>query len=99
MKFDIHKSENSLVIRVEGKLDAGTAPELDTALADKMQNVTSVVYDFEELEYISSAGLRTLLATYKRMMKAEGSMRIVNVGAEFMSVLKLSGFADLYEIE
>ena len=99
MKFDISKSKNSLVIRVEGKLDAGTAPELDTALADKMQDVTRVVYDFEGLEYISSAGLRTLLATYKRMMKVDGSMRIVKVGAEVMGVLKLSGFADLYEIE
>lgn len=99
MKFDISKSKNSLVIRVEGKLDAGTAPELDTALADKMQDVTRVVYDFEGLEYISSAGLRTLLATYKRMVKAGGSMRIRNVGASVMEVFKVSGFADLYDIE
>ena len=99
MTFDIIRKNNSLLVAVAGKLDAETAPMLDDALAAEFENVLDVVFDLAELEYISSAGLRTLLATYKRMVKAGSSMRIRNVGASVMEVFKVSGFADLYDIE
>ena len=98
MTFDIIEIESTLIVRIEGKLDASTAPELDKALIDKMSNIARVEFDLEGLDYISSAGLRTLLATYKRMMKMNGSMRLVNVNDSVMNVLELSGFADIYEI-
>ena len=99
MDFEITRDGSSIAIAVSGKLNAETAPTLDDALAIALQDFTDIVFDLEELEYISSAGLRTLLATYKHTLKANGSMRIRNVDENVMDVLEMSGFADLYVIE
>ena len=99
MTFETMQDGDTLIITVAGRLDAETAPALDAALANASSRIVNAVFDLEQLEYISSAGLRTLLATYKRTMKAHGSMRVLNASDNVMDVLKLSGFADLYEIE
>ncbi len=99
MAFEITREDNGIVAAVSGKLNAETAPILDAALVPALQNSPNIVFDLAGLEYISSAGLRTLLVTYKRTMKAGGSMRIRNVGENVMDVLEMSGFADIYDIE
>ena len=71
------KEDNKLTVAVEGRLDTTTAPELEAALKEDIEGVEELVIDLANLEYISSAGLRVLLAAQKIMMK-QGKMVVTN---------------------
>ncbi len=83
---------------LEGRLDTSTAPELEKALRDSLDGVTKLVLDFEKLEYISSAGLRVLLAAQKIMAK-QGAMKITHVNELVNEVFEVTGFSDMLTIE
>lgn len=85
-------------IMLEGRLDTTTAPDLDGALKGILDTIDSLVLDFAKLEYISSAGLRVLLATQKVMQK-KGGMVIRNAGSDIMEIFSITGFADILTIE
>ncbi len=89
---------NDLLVSLQGRLDTGTAPDLENALKDEMDNVKSLTIDMKELEYISSAGLRVLLSLQKTMNK-QGSMVIKNVSEEIMEIFEITGFTDILTIE
>lgn len=86
-----------LTVAIEGRLDTSTAPELEKELSD-LSGVTELVLDFAKLEYVSSAGLRVLLASQKAM-NAQGKMLIKNVNETIMEVFEITGFADILTIE
>lgn len=86
-----------LNVAVEGRLDTSTAPELEKELSD-LAGVKELVLDFSKLEYVSSAGLRVLLASQKAM-NAQGKMLIKNVNETIMEVFEITGFADILTIE
>lgn len=95
----IKKSEgNKLTVEVQGRLDTVTAPELEQELTSALEGVESLVLDFAKLEYISSAGLRILLSTQKKMMGKSG-MTITNVNDEVMEVFDITGFSSVLTIE
>ena len=96
MAFETIQNGKRLDVTVSGRLDAKTAPELSDAMKKTLDGVTDIVFDLSKLEYISSAGLRVLLASYKLVSKREGSMRIENVQDDVMDVLEMSGFASLF---
>ena len=78
----------------------GSQERLDN-LAELKQSVSGVkelIFDFSEVEYISSAGLRVLLAAQK-VMNRQGSMKLIGVGAEVMEVFEITGFSDILTIE
>lgn len=87
-----------LSIALEGRLDTNTAPQLETELKRSMNGVTELVLDLAGLEYISSAGLRVLLAAQKVMNK-QGTMVIRNVNSIVMEVFEITGFVDILTIE
>lgn len=89
---------SKLTVALEGRLDTSTAPELEAALETALEGVTELVFDFVGLEYISSAGLRVLLATQKRM-NAQGTMVIKGVNETIAEVFDITGFADILTIE
>lgn len=89
---------NGLTVTLEGRLDTTTAPQLETELMGSLEGVTSLVLDFEKLEYISSAGLRVLLAAQKVMMK-QGEMKVIHVNEVVMEVFEVTGFTDTLTIE
>ena len=86
------------VVAVEGRLDTTTAPELEEALKDILANADSLILDFENLEYISSAGLRVLLSTQKAMAGKNG-MEITNVNGTIMEIFEVTGFSDILTIK
>ena len=96
MAFETIQDGKRLDVTVSGRLDAKTAPELSDAMKMTLDGVTEIVFDLSKLEYISSAGLRVLLASYKLVSKREGSMRVENVQDDVMDVLEMSGFASLF---
>ena len=88
----------ALVIALEGRLDSTTAPELEKELKDALPGVTGLTLDLEKLEYISSAGLRVLLAAQKTMSR-QGEMKLVNVNEIIMEIFEITGFSDILTIE
>ena len=96
MKIDFNKNAESLIVNVEGRLDTITAPELESFLNANMDGVDKLTIDCEKLEYVSSAGLRVLLSTQKKM---KNSMKLVNVCEVVMEVFEMTGFADIFVIE
>ena len=94
MKIEKKAEGSKLTVALEGRLDTTTAPELEEALKDALEKVDDLTMDFSGLEYISSAGLRVLLATQKIMNK-QGAMRVINVNEVVMDVFDVTGFADI----
>ena len=98
MTITKNKNDNFLTLKLEGRLDTTTAPQLESELSENLNGVTELTIDFAELSYISSAGLRVLLATQKRMNK-QGSMKLINVNDIVMEVFEITGFVDILTIE
>ncbi len=88
-----------LEIVLKGRLDTTTAPELEQAAKESLTDVKELKLDFKELEYVSSAGLRVLLATQKIMTKQGGTMAIRNVSPEVNDIFQVTGFADILTVE
>ena len=85
-------------LALEGRLDTVTAPELEKELKDALEGVSELTLDFAKLEYVSSAGLRVLLAAQKTMSK-QGEMRLLNVSETIMEIFEVTGFSDILTIE
>lgn len=98
--MNIQKTVNgtALVVELDGRLDTTTSPKLEEELRSSIDGITSLVIDFEKLEYISSAGLRVLLAMQK-IMNRQGKMLLKNVNETVMEVLEVTGFVDILSIE
>mgnify|MGYP004503263209 FL=1 len=98
MEITSKREENKVTMEITGWLDTQTAPQLGEALSQLDDNVTSLVFDFSKLEYISSAGLRQVVAAYKKMAGKEG-FKIINVSNEVFDVFRLTGFDQKIQIE
>lgn len=96
----IEKTTNGseLTIAITGRLDTSTAPELEASLKQSIDGVTKLVFDFSNLEYVSSAGLRVLLSAQKIMNK-QGEMVLRKVPEPVMEVLEVTSFTDILTIE
>lgn len=98
MNINIEKLENSTIFKLEGRLDTVTAPELEQVINNEGEALKNLVLDFSGINYISSAGLRVLLGTQKKM-NAQGSMELINVSKDVMDILEMTGFADILVIK
>ena len=87
-----------LTLALEGRLDTTTAPELEAELNASLDGITDLVLDMKDLVYLSSAGLRGVLAAQKRMNK-QGHMTVKNVCADIMEVFEITGFVDILDIQ
>ena len=96
MKINFKKSNGQLKVIVDGRLDTTTAPELAKFLEAYEGKIESLIIDCHKMTYVSSAGLRVLLATHKKM---NGSMKLTKVGDVVMEVFEMTGFADVLVIE
>ena len=88
----------ALTVALEGRLDTTTAPKLEEELRGSVAGVSRLVFDLAKLEYISSAGLRVLLAMQK-LMNRQGAMLLRNVIEAVMEVFEVTGFSDILRIE
>lgn len=96
----INKTVNGteLHVALAGRLDTITSPSLEASLKESLDGITALVFDFAELDYISSAGLRVLLSAHKTMNK-QGSMKLVRVNDDIMEIFEVTGFSDILTIE
>jgi anti-sigma B factor antagonist len=96
---DIKRELNgdTLVVSIDGRINTNTAPEFEEALSN-LDGVKHLVLDFENVAYISSAGLRVVLSTQK-VMNRQGDMVVRNVKPEVLEVFEMTGFLDFLTIE
>ena len=96
----IRKNKNGaqLTVQLAGRLDTTTSPQLESELR-VLDGVSELFLDFSSLEYISSAGLRVLLAAQKQMNSQRGVMKVLHVNESIMEVFDITGFADILTIE
>ncbi|MBR2995632.1 MAG: STAS domain-containing protein [Lachnospiraceae bacterium] len=98
MTINETRNGDELIISLEGRLDTMTAPELEEELKKVLPETKQLTFDFEGLEYISSAGLRVLLSAQKVMSK-QGSMKITHANETIMEIFEVTGFVDILTIE
>lgn len=98
MNIEIIKNENDVIVGVSGRLDTTTAPTLEKAINDNIAICKTIILDLNGLNYISSAGLRVLLTTQKKIQHT-GTMKLINVSQDIMEVFEITGFVDILEIQ
>ena len=98
MMIEIKRTDKATIIEITGRLDTTTAPALDKSINEDIGDAKNIIFDFKGLEYISSAGLRVLLAAQKKWQKI-GTMKVTNVCESVMEVFEITGFADILTIE
>lgn len=87
-----------LTLALTGRLDTNSSPALEAELKQSVGGVKELIFDFSGVEYISSAGLRILLAAQK-VMNRQGVMKLIGVSADVMEVFEITGFSDILTIE
>jgi anti-sigma B factor antagonist len=89
---------DKLTLALEGRLDTLTAPLLEAEVVGKLDGVKTLVFDFQNLAYVSSAGLRILFMAQKVMSK-QGQMIVKNVNSDINDIFKVTGFRNILTIE
>ena len=98
MTIDKTIAGTAATLKIIGRLDTTTAPELEATIDGCIAGIKELVLDCGELEYVSSAGLRVILKAQK-LMNAQGTMKLIHVNETIMEVFDITGFADILTIE
>ncbi|MEI6206101.1 MAG: STAS domain-containing protein [Desulfuromonadales bacterium] len=100
MGIQSRKEANATVVTITGKMDAVTSPEYEMTLKELIDSgETAFVVDFNDLDYISSGGLRGLLITAKLLKEKDGQIRIANVKGTVKEVFDISGFGSIFHMD
>ena len=99
MNIQKHVDGQTLTLALKGRLDTTTAPQLEQEVRASLDNVTKLVMNLAELDYLSSAGLRVLLSAQKQMNRKKGRMVVCHVCEPVMEVFDMTGFSDILTIE
>ena len=99
MTITVNKNDGELTIALEGRLDTLTAPDLEEKLDEVLDGIEKLTFDFEKLEYISSAGLRVLAGAMEIMEEQGGKMVVKNVCSDVLDVFEVTGFIEDLTIE
>ena len=96
MNIDKKLEDGKLSLKIGGRLDTNTSPELEAEL--QLEGVKEITFDLSDLEYVSSAGLRVFLTAQKAMMACGGQMTITNPNAIVKGVFDITGCSDIFTI-
>ncbi len=88
---------NTLTIALDGRLDTITSQQLEKELRTSITGVTQLIFDFEKLTYITSAGLR-VLSVAQKVMNKQGSLLICNPQPDVMEVFEVTGLSEIMDI-
>ena len=99
--MDVTKKQNGseLLLELSGSIDSGTSPELNAVIEQSLKGINSLILDFKKIDYISSAGLRVLLATFKTLSGRGGNMIIRHPNQNVMDIFTMTGFDNILTIE
>lgn len=99
MTLDIEKKENGTRLAVKGRLDTVTSQEFDSQVKQLSADAGDVVVDCADMEYISSAGLRSLISLLKSVKAAGHDLEVINLTPAVRPVFDMTGFSKLFNIK
>ena len=97
MTINIERDYELVILKITGRLDTTTAPNLDTVINELSEDTKELVLDMGGLEYISSAGIRVVLSAYKKMMSNKGIMRITKANEMVRDVFEMTELLELLD--
>jgi len=99
MKIDVGEEGNAIVMSLKGRLDAAASSEFETALSDRIsKGHNNFLLNFTDLDYISSAGLRSILAASKKLKERSGKIFLTGLHGPVEEVFTLSGFVSIFRV-
>lgn len=98
MTVDKIRDGSTLTVKLSGRLDTVTSKEFESSLKPEIDSTDLLILDFEDLDYISSAGLRVILA-FQKLMNQKGKMVVKNVNETVNEIFDVTGFCDILTIE
>ena len=99
MTINVERDFELVTLEITGRLDATTAPKLESAIYDLSEDTKELIFDMSDVEYISSAGIRVLLGAYKKMNSTNGKIRIEKVNDLVREVFEMTGLSDMLNEE
>lgn len=99
MTIDFEKNGTVLTVRPKGSIDSATAPETEKQIIPQMEGINELIFDLKAVGYISSAGLRLLMAVGLAMEKQAGSMKLFHPTPYVLEILEMTGFTDMFTVE
>ena len=99
LKLTTKKEGTSITIALDGELNTQTAPQLKELLEKSVPEADHLCLDFSHCDFVSSAGLRVLLNTYKSMKAKKATMEFVNIGPTFSEVLNITGLDAVFDVK
>lgn len=94
----IEEKENLAIIRIEGRIDATSTPVLEGKIRPSLEKATRVLMDFSDVDYLSSAGMRLLLAASKKLKAKQGHLVFCCMDDDVMEIIKMAGFDKILSI-
>ena len=95
MELEFKNENGKLTVKVIGRLDTMTSPKLEEEISKNANGIQEIIFDLEELKYISSSGIRVLVSTKKKI----GNMKVLNPTDIVMEVFEITGLVDVFNIE
>ena len=99
MTINIERELGLVTLKITGRLDTTTSPNLDSVINELPEDTKELVFDMSKVEYISSAGIRVLLRAYKKMNTNQGKTRIENVNDIVREVFEMTGLSEMINEE
>ena len=99
MKIAKNENNEKITVSIEGRLDKISSPTLEEELKPEVEKNKDIVIDCANLEYISSAGLRILVACEKQLKAKSKSLQLINVNEDVMTILQVTGFVYILNIK
>ena len=99
LEMTTKKDGSTLTVALKGELNTITAYELKSVLDDNISETDALYLDFDGCDFVSSAGLRVLLNTFKSMKAKKGTMELINVGKSFSDVLNITGLDAVFDVK
>ncbi len=98
MATTFEQSGSILTVKPEGRIDTKTSPILENDIQKYIDSTDNMILDFTNVDYISSGGMRVLLALHKRLKKKGGTLKVINVKDSIYDIFKLVGFHSMVEV-
>ncbi len=98
MKISKTLNNDELTLAISGELNTTTYQELEDVVKNSLNGIKKLVFDFKELEYISSAGLRVLLVS-KKLMDQQGKLIVKNANSSVKEIFDITGFTNILDFE
>ena len=99
MTINVERDYELVTLEITGRLDATTAPNLDSVIGELSEDTKELIFDMSGVEYISSAGIRVLLGAYKKMTTSEGMVRIEKANETVREVFEMTGLSGMLDKE